>query len=74
MEERFDGIMLSMAQQLDGGIEQARHVAQINNQLLDVYFSFLRRKTDFFTGAVGDQAKQVCCQIISYRQDCLEEV
>eukprot|EP01031_Cornospumella_fuschlensis_P042466 gene42466-51876_t len=39
-EERFDGLFLSVAQQSQG-IEP----------LLDNLFSFLRRKTDFFTGA-----------------------
>mmetsp|Transcript_14030 Transcript_14030/g.20688 ORF Transcript_14030/g.20688 Transcript_14030/m.20688 type:complete len:342 (-) Transcript_14030:148-1173(-) len=39
-EERFDGLFLGVAQQCQG-IEP----------LLDSVFSFLRRKTDFFTGA-----------------------
>eukprot|EP00729_Bicosta_minor_P011282 gene11282-554_t len=48
---QFDGMLLQMAQQLGnagaGGIEA----------LLDVYFSFLGRKTDFYSGDSGGKAK-----------------
>ena len=47
MEQQFDGVMLSIAQQ-HAGIDA----------LLDTLFSFLRRKTDFFTGADGSKARQ----------------
>ena len=39
-DERFDGMFMQVAQQA-GGIEN----------ILDVFFGFLNRKTDFFTGA-----------------------
>ena len=39
-EDRFDPYLLQIAQSQGQGI----------GGLLDIYFSFLRRKTDFFTG------------------------
>jgi predicted AlkP superfamily phosphohydrolase/phosphomutase len=89
MEDKFDGVLLGLAQNLDGGIEQvweankyvwkpclfgfflfvslrakrAVCAQSVFEQLLEVFFSFLRRKTDFFTGAVGDQARKVCSRV-----------
>lgn len=58
-EERFDGMLLGMAQQLDGGIET----------LLDTFFSFLGRKTDFFTGALDDQADKMVNAVMKRHKD-----
>merc|ERR1712087_915670 len=43
--ERFDGVLLNIAQQ-SGSIEN----------ILDTFFGFLQRKTDFFTGAQSEEA------------------
>lgn len=61
MEERFDGILLSLAQQHDG-IEP----------LLGTFFSFLRRKTDFFTGASPERAKEVIMKQVAKQREIVE--
>jgi len=47
--EKFDGMLMSMAQQCEGGI----------HELLDHFFGFLARKTDFFSGDGAGQGKKI---------------
>ena len=46
-EEKFDGLLMTVAQQCRGGIDE----------LLDTFLSFLRRRTDFYTGAPPEQVE-----------------
>lgn len=52
-EDRFDGLLLSIAQQSQG----------IDN-LLEVFLSFLRRKTDFYVGASPDVVEQTVLRAV----------
>lgn len=69
-EARFDGLLLGLAQQHTEGITEVITAAIFNQQawlisflfhlqLLDTFFGFLRRKTDFFTGVQKGKAEQV---------------
>ncbi|CAI4222281.1 unnamed protein product [Auanema sp. JU1783] len=48
-QKKFDPVLLSIAQELEGGIPQ----------FFDVLFSFLSRKTDFYTGADIEDAQNM---------------
>uniref|UniRef100_A0A7I4YE95 Nuclear migration protein nudC n=1 Tax=Haemonchus contortus TaxID=6289 RepID=A0A7I4YE95_HAECO len=47
MEEKYDNVLFSLAKSLPGGIPE----------LFDVFFSFLARKTDFYSGAGIEEAR-----------------
>lgn len=62
-EGKFDGMFLHIAQQHTEGIEE----------LLDTFFGFLRRKTDFFTGKGSSYAKTVMLNKFTQHQRLAEK-
>jgi hypothetical protein len=49
-QDRVDGVLLSLASSMEGGVPE----------LFDSIFSFLSRKTDFYTGgATTESARQI---------------
>jgi hypothetical protein len=47
--DKFDGVLLSIAQECEGGVQE----------MLDIIFSFLARKTDFYTGSTESAAENL---------------
>ena len=68
VNDRFDGMLLGMAQQLtaQGGNEGIK-------DLIEIWFSFLRRKTDFFTGATSDKAEKMIMEAFNKHNGLSQE-
>ncbi|XP_060601117.1 nuclear migration protein nudC-like isoform X2 [Ruditapes philippinarum] len=63
-DEKFDGVLLNMATQLDGGVPE----------LLEKMFSFLARKTDFYTGGQkGESEKMILSKFRKHEKVALEK-
>lgn len=63
-DDKFDGFLLNMATQLEGGVPE----------LLEKLFSFLARKTDFYTGGTqGEAEKMILDKFRKFEKIALEK-
>ena len=63
-QQQIDGVLLSLATSLEGGVPE----------LFDHIFSFLSRKTDFYTGATSDAARKIVLDAFEkYAKTCQKE-
>lgn len=62
-QDKYDGVLLGLATQMEGGVPQ----------LFDVIFSFLSRKTDFYTGAGIEESRKMVLKAFDKHKAGAEE-